>query len=69
MPKMKRQSAAKKRFKVTASGKILRSRRHRTTPPGHLVKSRPGKRKRGQKNVQVAPSDFKALKQMLGVKK
>ena len=69
MPKMKTRRAAKKRFSVTGTGKILRSRRHRTTPPGHLVKSQPGKRKRGRKDVQVAPSDVKALKQMLGVKK
>ena len=67
MPKMKRQSSVKKRFRVTASGKILRSRRHRTTPPGHLVKSRPGKRKRGQRDTQVAPSDRKALKKLLGI--
>jgi len=67
MPKMKRHSSAKKRFKVTATGKILRSRRHRTTPPGHLIKSSPGKRKRGQDNVQVAPSDRKALKKLLGI--
>jgi hypothetical protein len=32
------------------------------------VKSRPGKRKRGQKDVQVAPSDRNALRKMLGVK-
>jgi large subunit ribosomal protein L35 len=68
MPKMKRQSAAKKRFKVTGTGKILRRRRHRTTPPGHLIKSSPGKRKRGQDNAQVAPSDRRALKKLLGVR-
>ena len=37
MPKMKSGSGAKKRFKVTGTGKILRRRRHRTTPPGHLI--------------------------------
>ena len=68
MPKMKTSSAAKKRFKVTGTGKLLRRRRHRTTPPGHLVKSSPGKRKRGRENAQVAHSDEKALKKMLGVK-
>ena len=68
MPKTKRQSAAKKRFKVTATGKILRRRRHRTTPPGHLVKSGPGKRKRTRREVQVAPSDQKALKKLLGIR-
>ena len=68
MPKTKRQSAAKKRFKVTATGKILRSRRHRTTPPGHLIKSKPGKRKRGQRETLVARSDRRSLKKLLGVK-
>jgi large subunit ribosomal protein L35 len=67
MPKMKTQSAARKRFKVTAGGKILRRRRHRTTPPGHLVKSRPGKRKRARENTQVARSDRKALRKLLGI--
>jgi len=68
MPKTKTSSSVKKRFKVTGSGKILRSRRHRTTPPGHLVKTRPGKRKRAQENTQVAPSDRKALKKLLGIR-
>ena len=67
MPKMKTHSGAKKRFRVTATGKILRSRRHRTTPPGHLIKSRPGKRKRGRHDTQVEPSDRKNLKKMLGI--
>jgi large subunit ribosomal protein L35 len=66
MPKMKTHSGAKKRFKVSATGKLLRRRRHRTTPPGHLVKSHPGKRKRGRKDTQVASSDRKTIKKMLG---
>ena len=65
MPKTKTRSGAKKRFKVTATGKLLRRRRHRTTPPGHLVKSRPGKRKRLRQDVLVAPSDQKAVRKML----
>ena len=68
MPKVKTRSAAKKRFSVTGTGKILRRRRHRTTPPGHLVKTSPGKRKRGRKSEQLAPSNVKALKQMLRIK-
>jgi large subunit ribosomal protein L35 len=66
MPKQKTHSAAKKRFKISAGGKIFRRRRHRTTPPGHLVKSRPGKRKRAQQDTPVAPSDRKAVKKLLG---
>jgi len=68
MPKTKTRSAAKKRFTVTGTGKILRRRRHRTTPPGHLVKRSPGSRKRGRKTVQLAPSNQRALKQMLRIK-
>jgi hypothetical protein len=32
------------------------------------VKSRPGKRKRARQDVQLAPSNEKALRKMLGVK-
>ena len=66
MPKTKTHKGTKKRFRVTGTGKIMRSRRHRTTPPGHLVKSKPGKRKRARQDVQVAPSNAKALKKLLG---
>ena len=65
MPKQKTVSGVKKRFKLTAGGKILRSRRHRTTPPGHPVKSQ-GKRKRARRNGPAAPSDVNAIKKMLG---
>ena len=67
MPKTKTHSGTKKRFRVTATGTIMRRRRHRTTPPGHLVKSSPGRRKRGQHDVPVAPSDQKALRKLLGI--
>ena len=66
MPKVKTSSGAKKRFKLTAAGKILRRRRHRTTPPGHLIKSRPGKQKRARQDTPVASSDLKAVKKLLG---
>ena len=65
MPKTKTRSAAKKRFKVTGAGKLLRRRRHRTTPPGHLVKRSPGTRKRGRQSTQVAPSDERNVRKML----
>ena len=66
MPKQKSHSGARKRFKITAAGKILRRRRHRTTPPGHLIKSRPGKRKRARQGMLVASSDQKTAKKLLG---
>ncbi|HKX47324.1 MAG TPA: 50S ribosomal protein L35 [Gaiellaceae bacterium] len=62
---MKTSKGAKKRFKLTGTGKLLRRRRHRTTPPGHLMKSRPGKRKRARQHALVAPSDQKAVKKLL----
>jgi large subunit ribosomal protein L35 len=68
MPKMKSGSGAKKRFKVTGTGKILRRRRHRTTPPGHLITTRPGKRKRARQDSLVASSDQSRVKKLLGLK-
>jgi large subunit ribosomal protein L35 len=67
MPKTKAHSSTKKRFRVTGAGKIMRSARHRTTPPGHLVKRSPGSRKRHQHDQQVAPSDRRALRKLLGI--
>ena len=66
MPKQKTHSGAKKRFKVTGTGKLLRRRDNRTTPPGHLVKRKTGKRKRVRQDRSVAPSDQKAVRKMLG---
>jgi large subunit ribosomal protein L35 len=66
MPKQKTSSAAKKRFKVTGSGKILRRRSNRTSPPGHLVKRKPAKRKRVRYDKPVASSDQKTVQKMLG---
>ena len=66
MPKTKRHSGVKKRFKLTATGKVLRRRGNRTTPPGHLVKRKPGRRKRVREDKPVAQSDQKTLRKMLG---
>src|SRR6266508_4581769 len=66
MPKTKTHSGAKKRFKVTAGGKILRRRGNRTTPPGHLVKRKQAKRKRVRQDRPVARSDQKNARKMLG---
>jgi large subunit ribosomal protein L35 len=66
MPKTKTSSSVKKRFKTTATGKILRRRDSRTSPPGHLVKRKPAKRKRVRQDRPVAPSDQKTLRKMLG---
>ena len=66
MPKQKTHSSAKKRFRLTAGGKLLRRRRMRTTPPGHLVKSKSGKRRRVRQAEPVAPGDQKAIRKLLG---
>ena len=63
MPKMKTHSGAKKRIKVTGSGKYMR----RQTGRGHLRLAK-GKdtfrRRTGQ--VELAPGDAKVAKKLLG---
>ncbi|HZS25283.1 MAG TPA: 50S ribosomal protein L35 [Gaiellaceae bacterium] len=65
MPKQKTKSSAKKRFKVTGSGKIMR----RPTMRSHNLEHKPAKQKRKfRRELQLAPSDVKTLKQLLRVK-
>ena len=65
MPKTKTRSAAKKRFKVTGTGRILR----RPTMRSHNLEHKSSKQKRKfGRDIEVAPGDFKALKQMLRIK-
>ena len=65
MPKTKTRSAAKKRFMVTGSGKILR----RPTMRSHNLEHKSSKQKRKfGRNIELAGSDLKALKQMLRIK-
>ena len=65
MPKIKTRSAAKKRFKVTGTGKIMR----RPTMRSHNLEHKSSKRRRGfRKDNDVAPSDGKRVKKLLGVK-
>lgn len=63
MPKQKSHSGAKKRFKVTGSGKVVKQQagmRH------HLeVKSGQRKRRLNQDSV-LAPQDAKNIKKLLG---
>ena len=66
MPKMKTRSAAKKRFKVTGTGRILR----RPTMRSHNLEHKSSKQKRKfGRSIEAAGSDYKTLKQLLGVKK
>ena len=62
MPKMKTSSGAKKRFKVTGAGKILR----RHAMKSHNLEKKSSKRRRGfRKCYEVAPSDLKGVKKLL----
>jgi large subunit ribosomal protein L35 len=65
MPKMKSGSGAKKRFKVTGSGKILRRRAMQS----HNLEHKSAKRKRAfNKDYVVAKVDAPRLKKLLGLK-
>ena len=63
MPKQKTHSAAKKRFKVTGTGKVLRRRAMKS----HLLEKKSPKRKRGfRKAAALHRADVKAVKKLLG---
>ena len=66
MPKTKTHSGAKKRFKVTATGKV-RGRRAFST---HILEKKSAKRKRrlGRPAV-IAKQDERRVKELLGVKR
>ena len=64
MPKTKTSSSAKKRFKVTAGGKLLR----RQAMKSHNLTKKTSKRKRGFRKVRpVAEGDVKTVKKLLGI--
>jgi large subunit ribosomal protein L35 len=66
MPKQKTSRAAKKRFKVTGAGKILRRRAMKS----HLLEKKSAKRKRSfRRAVEVAKSDKREVVRLLGGKK
>ena len=63
MPKTKTSSSVKKRFKVTASGKLLRRRAMKS----HNLEKKSSKRKRGfRKDTPVSPADVRAVRKMFG---
>ena len=65
MPKTKTKSAAKKRFKVTGTGKIMR----RPTMRSHNLEHKSSKRRRGfRKERELTGADTNALKKMLGMR-
>jgi large subunit ribosomal protein L35 len=63
MPKMKTHSGAKKRFRVTGKGKVMREQ----TNKRHLLEHKPSSRtRRLSMDVEVAPADVKKVKKLLG---
>lgn len=62
MPKQKTKKAVRKRFKVTKTGKVLRSKASRR----HLLAGKPSKKKRQMRGWHVASeTDFKRVKRSL----
>ena len=66
MPKMKTHSGAKKRFKLTATGKV----RGRHSFTSHILEKKSAKRKRrlGQPAI-ISDHDTKRVKTLLGAKR
>jgi large subunit ribosomal protein L35 len=63
MPKQKTHSGAKKRFKVTGTGKIMREQANKR----HLLEVKSSKRtRRLAADLQVSPADLKSVKKLLG---
>jgi large subunit ribosomal protein L35 len=66
MPKMKTHSGTKKRFKLTATGKV----RGRHSFSTHILEKKTAKRKRHFANpVPISDHDTPRVKTLLGVKK
>jgi large subunit ribosomal protein L35 len=63
MPKQKTHSGAKKRFRVTGTGKVLRERAGKR----HLLERKPSTlTRRLTGTTEVAKNDVKGVKKMLG---
>jgi large subunit ribosomal protein L35 len=66
MPKMKTHSGAKKRFRLTATGKV-RARHSFST---HILEKKSPKRKRAHRRpADISPEDSVRIKQLLGAPK
>jgi large subunit ribosomal protein L35 len=66
MPKMKTHSGAKKRFKVTATGKV---RGHHAFSSHILEKKSPKRKRKFGKPAVISPHDEPRVKVLLGVKR
>ena len=66
MPKQKTSRLAKKKFKVTGTGKILR----RKGPQAHKLEKKSAKLKRSfRRPTELSGSDYRAVIRLLGGKK
>ena len=65
MPKIKRQSAAKKRCKVTGTGKLMRRRAMKSH---YLEKKSPKKKRSFSKDAPVHKSNVESVKKLLGMR-
>ncbi len=66
MPKMKTHSGAKKRFKLTANGKV----RGRHSFTSHILEKKSPKRKRHHgKPAEISTDNIKQVKTLLGAKR
>ena len=63
MPKQKTKSAAKKRFKLTGTGRALR---RRAMQSHNLEKKSPKRKRRFSQDQPVAPGDEKTILKLLG---
>jgi len=64
MPKMKTHNGARKRFRVTGSGKLMRERANRR----HYLEHKPSSYKRRLKpDTTVAKADVARIRRMLGI--
>jgi large subunit ribosomal protein L35 len=64
MPKMKTNRAAHKRFRVTGTGKIKRTKAYGS----HILTKKTSKRKRNlRKGTTVSKSDARRVRRMLGI--
>lgn len=65
MPKMKSHRGAAKRFRVTGSGKIMRSKAYKS----HILEKKSQKRKRNFRHeTEVAAADRKVIARQLGLR-
>lgn len=64
MPKMKTHSGTAKRFRVTATGKVMR----RSANKNHLLEHKSSRRKRRLTDESViSPADNRRIKRLLGI--